>query len=75
MYHKITPKKLTWLEKKACKVLSHLKWNEKDEFYKCPHNELVMRIASILLKGRNPVDFMVWLFDESYDNPSLKNLL
>lgn len=69
MYHKITPKKLTWLEKKACKVLSHLKWNEKDEFYKRPYNDIVMRIASILLKGRNPVDFMIWLFDESYDNP------
>lgn len=74
MYHKITPKKLTWLEKKACRVLSLLKWNEQDEFYKCPYNDMVMRIASILLKGRDPVDFIVWLFDESYDNPALKGL-
>lgn len=56
-------KKLTFREKLACKVLSLLRWNEKDEFYKCNWNDSILAIAAWILKGRNPVEFMIWVLD------------
>lgn len=54
---------LTWNEKAACRWLARLKWNENDEFYPCLHNDTIMRVAQILLRGRNPAEFLHWLFE------------
>lgn len=33
-------KSITFMERMACRVLSHLRYNESDEFYKCWQNDL-----------------------------------
>lgn len=48
--------KLTWMERKACLVMSYLKYNE-DGFYKCLVNNLILYIARALLGWRDPIDF------------------
>lgn len=37
-------------------------------------NDHLLTIASKLLGGRDPVEFICWLCDESLDNPAIKNL-
>lgn len=64
-------KSITFMEKMACRVLSRLRYNENDEFYKCWQNDLILGIAWVILGGRNPIDFIIWLLG---DEPSLNNL-
>ena len=52
-------KHLTWLERKACLLMSHLKYNEDDQFYKCCFNDIILNAACVLLGGRNPIDFAI----------------
>lgn len=72
--NKDAKKQLTLKEKMACNVLSHLRYNDCDEFYKCTYNDYLLTIASTLLGGRDPVEFICWLCDEDLDNPAIKNL-
>lgn len=59
-------KSITFMEEMACRVLSCLRYNENNEFYKCWQNDLILDIAWIILGGRNPIDFIIWLLgDES----------
>lgn len=51
-------RKMTFKERLALYVMSKLRWNEKGEFYQCHHNDRIMKIACILLNGRDPVDFL-----------------
>lgn len=60
-------KKLTKCERMACRILSHLKYNKQDEFYKCPFNDMLMNMACFLLHGRDPVEFIIWLLDVDQD--------
>lgn len=52
-------KNLTWLERKACLLMSYLKYNEDDQFYKCRFNDMILNVACVLLGGRNPIDFAI----------------
>lgn len=58
----MTMKQLTFRERLACKILGTLKYNENDDFYKCPYNDFVMWIASLLL-NRDPVEFIIEILE------------
>lgn len=64
----MSKKQLTFSEKMACKVMSKLRYNEKDEFYKCFWNDSIMWIACLFLGGRDPVKFAIWLLDQKKDD-------
>jgi hypothetical protein len=65
-----TEKKLSLRERLACLTVCLLKWNENEEFYECDWNNSVMTVASKLLKGQDPVAFMLWLHDDDPANYS-----
>ena len=67
-------KRLTVREVLACRVLSYMKHNGRDEFTKCMFNEYLLTIAKKLLKGRDPVNFICSLLNISLDDPVFKNL-
>lgn len=58
----------------ACKVLSKLKYNNNDEFYKCRWNDSVLALGCLILKGRDPIEFIEWVLDVGPDEPALANL-
>lgn len=67
-------KKLTFRERMACAVLSKLKYNSNDEFYKCHWNDCVLALGCLLLKGRDPIEFIEWVLDIDPNEPALANL-
>ena len=67
-------KKLTFSERIACLVLSHLKYDQNDEFIKCHWNDCVLALGCWILKGRDPIEFIAWVLDASPDDPVLAKL-
>ena len=52
------PIKLTWRERMACRVMTNLKYNRKNKFYKCWQNDTILTVAKLLLR-RDPVKFVI----------------
>lgn len=62
-------KHLTMTERLVCAILSNLKYDVHDNYYKCFWNDMLMNISCILLKGRDPVDFICYVCDTNFDEP------
>ena len=57
-------RKLTIKERMACLTLSHLKYDKDDHLTDCAENDRILRLAEILLDGRDPVEFAIWVIDD-----------
>lgn len=70
MYHVLKMRfMLTKEEKEACLILSELKYDWNNAYYKCKENDEVLERARIKLNGRDPIEFMKKLFgDASWDD-------
>ena len=67
--------KLTFRERLACSVLSHLKYDMKtNEFIKCHKNDIILTLGGWILKGRDPIEFIAWVLDLEVDDPYLATL-
>ena len=70
------PIKLTWRERMACRVMTNLKYNRKNKFYKCWQNDTILTVAKLLLQ-RNPIEFVIDLLkcdEEEARNVGLTDL-
>lgn len=68
--------KLTWRERMACGIMTNLKYNKEDKFYKCRQNDAILTVAKLLLR-RDPIKFAIELLEldkEEACNVGLTNL-
>ena len=68
-------KQLTFRERIAWLVLGKLRFDMKtNTFNKGRLNKSLLKIGGILLKHREPIEFVAWMLNESPDNPIIATL-
>lgn len=62
--------KLTFMERLACTVLSHLEYDHKtNEFLPTKRNGFILSTAKFILNGNDPIDFIAFVLSKEEDHP------